>query len=91
MLMPVSCREVRLLLLEPSRWSILQKYGSIMKGLTLDQLHTFVTALKAELYVEGLVQGNFTSTVSTHVSSSVFVRPTCTQMKSCLPLVSTGV
>lgn len=69
MLTPVSCREVRLLVLEPSRWSILQKYGSIMQGLTLDQLHTFVTALKAELYVEGLVQGNFTSTVSTHTSA----------------------
>lgn len=60
-----SCRDVRLLVLEPSRWSIVQRYGSIVKGLTLDQLLTFVRALKAELYAEGLVQGNFTSTVST--------------------------
>lgn len=34
-----------------------------MKGLTVDDLMAFVSNLKAELYVEGLVQGNFTSTV----------------------------
>lgn len=34
-----------------------------MKGLTVDDLMTFVSGLKAELYAEGLVQGNFTSTV----------------------------
>lgn len=60
-----SCRDVRLLVLEPSRWSFVQRYGAIVKGLTLDQLLAFVRALKAELYAEGLVQGNFTSTVST--------------------------
>lgn len=64
-----SCRDVRLLILEPSRWSLVQKYRSILKGLTLDQLLTFVRDLKAELYAEGLVQGNITSTVSTHTYS----------------------
>lgn len=34
-----------------------------MKGLTVDDLMAFVSGLKEELYVEGLVQGNFTSTV----------------------------
>lgn len=54
------------MVLEPSRWSIVQKYRAVTEDLTPDQLLSFVCALKAELYAEGLVQGNFTSGVSTH-------------------------
>ncbi|KAM8875108.1 nardilysin-like [Spinachia spinachia] len=57
-------QDVRLLILEHSRWSVIQKYQAVMKALTVHDLVTFVTGLKAELYVEGLVQGNFTSTES---------------------------
>ncbi|KAK9519792.1 hypothetical protein VZT92_022498 [Zoarces viviparus] len=57
-------KDVRLLILEHCRWSVIQKYQAVTKGLTVDDLITFVTGLKAELYVEGLVQGNFTSTES---------------------------
>ncbi|KAM3876483.1 nardilysin b [Diretmus argenteus] len=57
-------KDVRLLILEHCRWSVIQKYQAVMKGLTVDDLMTFVSGLKAELYVEGLVQGNFTSTES---------------------------
>uniref|UniRef100_A0A673C948 Nardilysin-like n=1 Tax=Sphaeramia orbicularis TaxID=375764 RepID=A0A673C948_9TELE len=57
-------KDVRLLILEHCRWSVIQKYQALMKGLTVDDLMTFATQLKAELYVEGLVQGNFTSTES---------------------------
>ncbi|KAM6938687.1 nardilysin-like isoform 2-T2 [Lycodopsis pacificus] len=57
-------KDVRLLILEHCRWSVIQKYQALTKGLTVDDLITFVTGLKAELYVEGLVQGNFTSTES---------------------------
>ncbi|KAM4628663.1 nardilysin b [Polymixia lowei] len=57
-------KDVRLLILEHSRWSVIQKHQAIMKGLSVDDLMTFVSGLKAELYVEGLVQGNFTSTES---------------------------
>ncbi|XP_013890122.1 nardilysin [Austrofundulus limnaeus] len=56
-------REVRLLILEPSRWSVIQKFQVLTDGLTVEQLMVFATALKAELYAEGLVQGNFTSQV----------------------------
>ena len=35
-----------------------------MDGLSVDDLMNFVKSLKSELYVEGLVQGNFTSAVS---------------------------
>uniref|UniRef100_A0A8C7D8G2 Nardilysin b (N-arginine dibasic convertase) n=1 Tax=Oncorhynchus kisutch TaxID=8019 RepID=A0A8C7D8G2_ONCKI len=57
-------KDVRLLILEHCRWSVIQKYQAIMKGLTVDDLMTFVSSLKAQLYTEGLVQGNFTSTES---------------------------
>uniref|UniRef100_A0A4W6D3S1 Nardilysin b (N-arginine dibasic convertase) n=1 Tax=Lates calcarifer TaxID=8187 RepID=A0A4W6D3S1_LATCA len=57
-------KDVRLLILEHCRWSVIQKYQAVMKGLTVDDLMTFVAGLKAELYTEGLVQGNFTSTES---------------------------
>ncbi|XP_068564058.1 nardilysin [Cebidichthys violaceus] len=57
-------KDVRLLILEHCRWSVIQKYQALTKGLTVDDLITFVTGLKAELYVEGLVQGNFTSAES---------------------------
>ncbi|XP_010768706.1 nardilysin-like, partial [Notothenia coriiceps] len=58
------CRDVRLRILEHYRWSVIQKYQAVTKGLTVDDLMTFVTGLKSELYTEGLVQGNFTSTES---------------------------
>nr|XP_046247004.1 nardilysin b [Scatophagus argus] len=57
-------KDVRLLILERRRWSVIQKYQAVMKGLTVDDLLTFVSGLKAELYAEGLVQGNFTSAES---------------------------
>lgn len=57
-------KDVRLLILEHSRWSVIQKYQAVMKGLSNDDLMSFVGGLKAEMYAEGLVQGNFTSTES---------------------------
>uniref|UniRef100_UPI003AABEDD2 nardilysin-like n=1 Tax=Centroberyx gerrardi TaxID=166262 RepID=UPI003AABEDD2 len=57
-------KDVRLLILEHCRWSVVQKYQAVMSGLTVDDLMVFVSGLKAELYAEGLVQGNFTSTES---------------------------
>ncbi|KAJ8277501.1 hypothetical protein GJAV_G00075860 [Gymnothorax javanicus] len=54
-------KDVRLLLLEQSRWSTMQKYQALMQGLTVTDLMEFVCSLKSEMYAEGLVQGNFTS------------------------------
>uniref|UniRef100_A0A3P9K9K4 Nardilysin n=1 Tax=Oryzias latipes TaxID=8090 RepID=A0A3P9K9K4_ORYLA len=54
-------RDVRLQILEPKRWSGLQKYQVLINGLTNDNLMSFAADLKVELYAEGLVQGNFTS------------------------------
>lgn len=42
----------------------MDKYEALMKGLSVDSLLLFVKALKSQLFAEGLVQGNFTSSVS---------------------------
>ncbi|KAF4021798.1 hypothetical protein G4228_013869 [Cervus hanglu yarkandensis] len=57
-------KDVRLLILEYSRWSMIDKYRALMDGLSLESLLSFVREFKAQLFVEGLVQGNVTSTVS---------------------------
>ncbi|XP_076013801.1 nardilysin-like [Genypterus blacodes] len=57
-------KDVRLLILEHSRWSMVEKYQALTAGLTIEELMEFSRALKAELYTEGLVQGNFTSAES---------------------------
>uniref|UniRef100_A0A7N5ZV32 Nardilysin a (N-arginine dibasic convertase) n=1 Tax=Anabas testudineus TaxID=64144 RepID=A0A7N5ZV32_ANATE len=59
-------KDVRLLILEHSRWSMVEKYQALTAGLTSDELMAFSQHFRAELYAEGLVQGNFSSTVSGH-------------------------
>ncbi|KAM9325165.1 nardilysin [Gastrophryne carolinensis] len=58
-------KDIRLLILEHKRWSMMEKYQTIMKGVSLEELTSFVDQFKSRLYVEGLVQGNFTSKEST--------------------------
>ncbi|XP_056151210.1 nardilysin [Lampris incognitus] len=57
-------KDVRLLILENSRWSMVEKYQALMAGLTVNELMEFSRTFKAQLYAEGLVQGNFTNTES---------------------------
>lgn len=57
-------RDVRLQILEHHRWSVMQKYRAITADLSVGDLMDFVNRFKDALYVEGLVQGNFTSSVS---------------------------
>ncbi|KAM8833949.1 nardilysin [Synchiropus picturatus] len=57
-------KDVRLLILEHSRWSMVEKYQALSAGLTRDDLMEFSRCFRAELYAEGLVQGNFTSSES---------------------------
>lgn len=44
------------------------KYEALMKGLSVDSLLLFVKAFKSQLFAEGLVQGNFTSSVSISIA-----------------------
>uniref|UniRef100_A0A671YS56 Nardilysin convertase n=1 Tax=Sparus aurata TaxID=8175 RepID=A0A671YS56_SPAAU len=57
-------KDVRLLILEHSRWSMVEKYQALMAGLTSAELMEFSQNFRAELYAEGLVQGNFSSAES---------------------------
>lgn len=57
-------RDVRLLILEHSRWSMVEKYQALTAGLSREELMEFSRSFRAELYAEGLVQGNFSNAVS---------------------------
>ncbi|XP_037683172.1 nardilysin isoform X2 [Choloepus didactylus] len=57
-------KDVRLLILEYARWSMIDKYRALMDGLSLESLLSFVKEFKSQLFVEGLVQGNVSSTES---------------------------
>ncbi|XP_023405381.2 nardilysin isoform X3 [Loxodonta africana] len=57
-------KDVRLLILEYARWSMIDKYRALMDGLSLESLLSFVKEFKSQFFVEGLVQGNVTSTES---------------------------
>uniref|UniRef100_A0AAX7U4V8 Nardilysin a (N-arginine dibasic convertase) n=1 Tax=Astatotilapia calliptera TaxID=8154 RepID=A0AAX7U4V8_ASTCA len=57
-------KDVRLLILEHSRWSMVDKYQALTAGLTTEELIEFSRSFRAELFAEGLVQGNFSSAVS---------------------------
>uniref|UniRef100_A0A8C7WZN2 Nardilysin a (N-arginine dibasic convertase) n=1 Tax=Oryzias sinensis TaxID=183150 RepID=A0A8C7WZN2_9TELE len=59
-------KDVRLLILERSRWSMVDKYQALSAGLKVEELMEFSRSFRAELFAEGLVQGNFSSAVSAH-------------------------
>ncbi|KAL1021991.1 hypothetical protein UPYG_G00020830 [Umbra pygmaea] len=55
-------KDVRLLILEHGRWSMVERYQALTDGsLTVEELMEFSKIFKTQLYAEGLVQGNFTS------------------------------
>ncbi|XP_060100309.1 nardilysin-like [Heteronotia binoei] len=57
-------KDLRLSVLEHGRWSLIDKYKVLNNGLTIENLLAFVKAFKSRLWVEGLVQGNFTGNES---------------------------
>ncbi|XP_039184813.1 nardilysin-like [Crotalus tigris] len=57
-------RDIRLSILEHGRWSLIEKYQTLINGISIESLTKFVGAFKSNLWVEGLVQGNFTKNES---------------------------
>lgn len=53
-----------MLILEHARWSMVEKYQALTAELTVDELMEFSRSFRAELFAEGLVQGNLCSAVS---------------------------
>uniref|UniRef100_A0A6J0SW26 Nardilysin-like n=1 Tax=Pogona vitticeps TaxID=103695 RepID=A0A6J0SW26_9SAUR len=54
-------KDLRLSILEHGRWSLIEKYQTVTNGISLESMLEFVKAFKSHLWVEGLVQGNFTN------------------------------
>ncbi|KAL7984123.1 hypothetical protein Chor_002693, partial [Crotalus horridus] len=57
-------KDIRLSILEHGRWSLIEKYQTLINGISIESLTKFVGAFKSNLWVEGLVQGNFTKNES---------------------------
>lgn len=66
---------MRLLILEHSRWSMVEKYQALTAGLTLEELTAFSRGFRAELLAEGLVQGNLSSSVSAAARNRLACQP----------------
>ncbi|XP_075038182.1 nardilysin [Mixophyes fleayi] len=79
-------KDVRLLILERHRWSMVEKYLTILKGLRLEQLLSFYDQFKSQLYVEGLIQGNFTSKESAEFLNYVVRKLQFLPLKSTVPV-----
>ena len=75
----LSIRDVRLLILESSRWSMVEKYQVLCGSLTVEKLMEFSKTFKAHLYAEGLVQGNVTSAVGITTLTQTHSNEHCTQ------------
>ncbi|XP_053103631.1 nardilysin-like isoform X2 [Hemicordylus capensis] len=53
-------KDIRLSILEYGRWSLIEKYETLTRGLSIESVMAFATAFKSNLWIEGLVQGNVT-------------------------------
>ncbi|XP_067893239.1 nardilysin-like isoform X1 [Heterodontus francisci] len=80
-------KDIRLLILEHGRWSLMQKYQTLMKGgSTIEALMSFVKNFKSHLFVEGLVQGNFTSQESVEFLNYVVKKLQCKPLAMEVPV-----
>ncbi|XP_069794757.1 nardilysin-like [Narcine bancroftii] len=80
-------KDVRLLILEHERWSLMQKYKTLMKGgISIEALMSFVKNFKYHLYVEGLVQGNFTSKESIEFLNYIVKKLQCKPLEEKVPV-----
>ncbi|XP_048458054.1 nardilysin [Rhincodon typus] len=80
-------KDVRLSILEHGRWSLIQKHQTLMKGgTTVEALMSFVKNFKSHLFVEGLVQGNFTSKESIEFLDYVVQKLQCKPLVKSVPV-----
>uniref|UniRef100_A0A8C6XAM1 Nardilysin n=1 Tax=Naja naja TaxID=35670 RepID=A0A8C6XAM1_NAJNA len=72
-------KDIRLSILEHGRWSLIEKYQTLINGISIASLTKFVSAFKSNLWIEGLVQGNFTQNESkefmNYISGKLQFRP----------------
>ncbi|KAH8323085.1 hypothetical protein KR074_001857, partial [Drosophila pseudoananassae] len=69
-------RDVRLCVLEHIRWLMIDKYKSLNE-VTLEDLRDFSSQFPRELYIQALIQGNYTEESAHNVLNSVISRLNC--------------
>ncbi|XP_060661374.1 nardilysin [Drosophila nasuta] len=69
-------RDVRLCVLEHIRWLMIDKYKSL-NDITLKDLKEFATLFPQQLYVQGLVQGNYTEESAHNVMNTLLTLLGC--------------
>lgn len=69
-------RDVRLCVVEHMRWLMIDKYKSL-KDITLKDLKEFADQFPQQLYVKGLVQGNYTEESALNVMNTLLTRLGC--------------
>ncbi|XP_039498699.1 nardilysin [Drosophila santomea] len=73
-------RDVRLCVLEQIRWLMIDKY-KCLNDITLDDLREFARQFPKELYIQSLIQGNYTEESAHNVLNSVLSRLDCKAIK----------
>ncbi|KAH8275979.1 hypothetical protein KR018_000489, partial [Drosophila ironensis] len=73
-------RDIRLCLLEQIRFLIVDKY-KCLNDVTLEELRQFMSQYPKELYIQVLVQGNYTEESAHNVLNSVITRLNCKPIK----------
>ncbi|XP_002027904.2 nardilysin [Drosophila persimilis] len=73
-------RDIRLCVLEQIRWLTIDKYKSL-NDITLEDLKAFAQKFPQELYVQALIQGNYTEESAHNVLNSVLSRLNCQKIK----------
>ncbi|XP_022215092.2 nardilysin-like isoform X2 [Drosophila obscura] len=70
------CRDIRQCVLKESRWLCIDKYKSI-NGISLDDFKAFARKFREELYIQALIEGNYTAESATDVMNDVIRRLQC--------------
>nr|XP_016924023.1 nardilysin [Drosophila suzukii] len=73
-------RDVRLCVLEQIRWLMIDKY-KCLNDITLEDLREFARQFPKELYIQSLIQGNYTEESAHNVLNTVLSRLNCQAIK----------
>ncbi|KAH8409061.1 hypothetical protein KR009_006071, partial [Drosophila setifemur] len=73
-------RDVRLCVLEHIRWLMIDKY-KCLNDITLEDLRDFARQFPRELYIQALIQGNYTEESAHNVLNAVKTRLNCQAIK----------
>ncbi|XP_002075540.3 nardilysin [Drosophila willistoni] len=73
-------KDVRLCVLEQIRWQLVDKY-KCLNEITLEDLREFAVKFPQQLYIQALIQGNYTEESAHNVLNSVLSRLNCQVIK----------